>query len=198
MFPTPHPLHLSPPLAPSITPPHSPPPPQIREAAQALLQAELRRIGPAGRKQLVQDWANKLQSPASFKTSADQAKPRFIEETDGGEGVGPVPTQQQQATSLIILGMIGAEFCSEVDKAQLMRKKSDYGKAGKRGSAQVVEQENMDPAIARQTAKTLQAVLLEKPSSKASLHSNLRCSAAELIGRGFHLWEKYVDVAQVG
>jgi len=79
-----------------------------------------------------------------------------------------------------------------------MRKKSDYGKTGKRGSVQVVELENMDPAIARQTAKTLQAVLLEKPSSKASLHSNLRCSAAELIGRGFHLWEKYVDVAQVG
>lgn len=198
MFPCPTPFTCPLPLPLPLPLPTPHPFPQIREAAQALLQAELRRIGPAGRKQLVQDWANKLQSPASFKTSADQAKPRFIEETDGGEGVGPVPTQQQQATSLIILGMIGAEFCSEVDKAQLMRRKSDYGKAGKRGSVQVVELENMDPAIARQTAKTLQAVLLEKPSSKASLHSNLRCSAAELIGRGFHLWEKYVDVAQVG
>ena len=126
----------------------------------------------------MQDWANKLQSPASFKTSTDQAKPCFIEESDAGEGVGPIPTQLQQATSLIILGMIGAEFCSELDKAQLMRRKSESGKAG---SGQVVKLENMDPIIARQTAKTLQAVLLEKPSSKASLHSNLRCSSAELI-----------------
>ena len=60
----------------------------------------------------------------------------------------------------------------------LMRSKSESGKAG---SGQVVKLENMDPMIARQTAKTLQAVLLEKPSSKASLHSNLRYSAAELI-----------------
>ena len=43
----------------------------------------------------------------------------------------------------------------------------------------------------------LQGVLLEKPTSKTPLHSNLRCSAAELLGRGFHLWEKYVDIPQV-
>ena len=50
----------------------------------------------------------------------------------------------------------------------------------------------------RQTAKTLQAVLLEKPVTKSSLYSSLRCSAAELMGRGFHLWgENYVDVSAV-
>ena len=43
----------------------------------------------------------------------------------------------------------------------------------------------------------MQSVLLERPSSRAPLHSNLRCSAAELLGRGFHLWEKYVDIPQV-
>ena len=43
-----------------------------------------------------------------------------------------------------------------------------------------------------------QAVLLEKPTARTPLHSNLRCSAAELLGRGFHLWEKYVDIPQVG
>ena len=55
----------------------------------------------------------------------------------------------------------------------------------------------MDPHIARQTAKTLQGILLEKPHAKSPLHSNLRCSAAELLGRGFQLWEKYVDIPQV-
>ena len=172
-----------------LPPTHSP---QIREAAQALLQAELRRIGPEGRKQLVQEWASKLQSPASFKTSSDRSKPRFVEETDGGEG--PVPTQQQQTTALIILGMIGAEFRSDIDNA---RRKSDHGRGGKRMSGQGIDLENMDPVIARQTAKTLQAVLLEKPGSKASLHSNLRCSAAELIGRGFHLWEKFLSLSSL-
>ncbi len=57
--------------------------------------------------------------------------------------------------------------------------------------------EILDPSIARQTAKTLQAFLLEKPASKSSLYSSLRCSAAELMGRGFHLWENYVDVPAV-
>ena len=56
----------------------------------------------------------------------------------------------------------------------------------------------MDPHIARQTAKTLQGILLEKPHAKSPLYSNLRCSAAELLGRGFQLWEKYVDIPQVG
>lgn len=55
----------------------------------------------------------------------------------------------------------------------------------------------MEPSIARQTAKTLQGVLLQRPSHRSNLYSSLRCSAAELIGRGFHLWENYVDVALV-
>ena len=59
------------------------------------------------------------------------------------------------------------------------------------------EQEALDPPIARQTAKTLQSVLLEKPVKKNSLYSSMRCSAAELIGRGFHVWENHIDVPLV-
>ena len=51
--------------------------------------------------------------------------------------------------------------------------------------------------MARQTAKTLEAVLLDRPVQKNSLYSPLRCSAAELMGRGFHLWENYVNVPMV-
>lgn len=57
--------------------------------------------------------------------------------------------------------------------------------------------EILEPSVARQTAKTLQAVLLEKPNSKTSLYSSIRCSSAELMGRGFHLWENYVEVSSV-
>ncbi len=96
-----------------------------------------------------------------------------------------MPTQQQRSTALIILGMIGAEFNSSEHK----------GDAHYKGGG---EPEVMDPAVARLTAKTLQGVLLEKPSSSSPIHSNLRCSAAELLGRGFPLWERYVDIQQVG
>ena len=94
-----------------------------------------------------------------------------------------MPTQLQQSTALIILGMIGAEFNKEY--------KGD-------GHSKTPHPEVMDCATAALTAKTLQAVLLEKPSSSSPIHSNLRCSAAELVGRGFPLWEKYVDIQQVG
>ena len=95
-----------------------------------------------------------------------------------------MPTQQQQSTALIILGMIGAEFNNEYK--------------GNAHSKNAHPPEVMDRATAALTAKTLQAVLLEKPSSSSPIHSNLRCSAAELVGRGFPLWEKYVDIQQVG
>ena len=87
--------------------------------------------------------------------------------------------------------MIGAEFHGE-------GKSKAESHTSKKGSTAHPGTEVMDPAIARQTAKTLQGVLLEKPSSKSPLHSNLRCSAAELMGRGFQLWEKYVDISLVG
>ena len=95
------------------------------------------------------------------------------------------PTQQQQTTALIILGMIGAEFNTETKSMSPHNKRS-------RSSVKSLPPhltdffELLDPTIARQTAKTLQAVL-QKPSRPSSVYSPLRCSAAELMGRGFHL-----------
>ncbi len=170
---------------------------KIREASQALLQAELRRIGPLGRKDLVNRWCVKLPSPSSFKATSEK-KQHFAEDIDDGSIVLPPElaqqpaTQQQQATAVIILGMVGAEFSA--DGKSLKKSAAEMG--GKKVQS-VTQLEVMDPAIARHTAKTLQAVLLEKPSSKTGLYSNLRCSAAELLGRGFNLWEKYVDIPEV-
>lgn len=42
---------------------------QVREAAQALLLAELRRISSKGRKQLVEEWAPYLPNYGEFSTS---------------------------------------------------------------------------------------------------------------------------------
>ena len=141
-------------------------------------------------------WANKLPSLSSFKSAPEKERKRSAEEsaeTSSTHLEGPIPTQQQQATALVILGMIGAEF-SYAGKAQ-SRPKS--GEKGAKKAVGLSDLEIMDPAIARQTAKTLQAVLLERPTSKSGLYSNLRCSTVELLGRGFNLWEKYVDIPQV-
>ena len=117
----------------------SPTPSQIREAAQALLQAELRRIKATGRRELVTTWAEKLHLPVTIKTSINEgAKVKHFVEDFDADMIGPVPTPQQQTTALIILGMIGAEFSDE--------------KQHKRDAPIDV----MDPAIARLTAKTLQ------------------------------------------
>ena len=71
--------------------------------------------------------------------------------------VGPIPTQQQKTTALIILGMIGAEF-HEVTESK-KRSAHDPHRGGRRGH--VTEHEVMDQAIARQTAKALQVIIYE-------------------------------------
>lgn len=128
------------------------------------------------------NWASKLQPQSSSVVTLK----RQVKAAE--EGVAPAPEPEvavsglihQQTTALIILGMIGAEFGS-----------SSHHTKGR------PDVEPMDPVVARQTAKVLQSVILEKPSNRASLSSILRCSAVELMGRGFQLWEKYVDVAEV-
>ena len=56
--------------------------PQIREASQALLQAELRRIQSEGRKKLVMEWASRLQSPAGYRGSGEKGNRLSAEDGD--------------------------------------------------------------------------------------------------------------------
>ena len=121
----------------------------------------------------MRDWSGKLQTQNS----------------DWSDVHSPIPSHQHQTTALIILGMIGAEFYEGDKMMQGKRKLSTEHLPD--------HNEVMDHGVARRTGRTLQSVLLEKPHSKAPLHSNLRCSAAELLGRGFQLWEKYIDIPQV-
>lgn len=131
----------------------------------------------------MKEWAGNVQAPKSEEL------------VDWDTVSGPIPSQQQQATALIILGMIGAEF-HEGDKTPINpRRRSQESVASKPGKSAL--QDVMEPGVARKTAKALQRVLLEKPHAKSTLHSNLRCSAAELLGRGFQLWERYIDIPQV-
>lgn len=152
---------------------------QIREAAQALLQSELRRVGVQGRKELVTYWSSKLPPLGQTRRSKGEPVPvQTISDQMDDPKRGAIATPQQQYTALIILGLIGAEF----------------SKQGVSRRADNTEFEMMDDAIARQTARSLQTVLLD---NIPSLHTNLRRSAIDLIGRGFHLWEKYLNAPLV-
>ena len=131
-----------------------------------------------GRKELVTYWSSKLPPLAQSKRSRADISTHINVDQYDDRVRGAIATPQQQYTALIILGLIGAEF----SKPEASRRPS------------VVEFEKMDDTIARQTARSLQNVLLD---TKPSLHTNLRRSAIDLIGRGFHLWEKYLNVPLV-
>jgi len=74
-------------------------------AAQALLQAELRRVGVQGRKVLVNYWSSKLPP----RRARGDVLAQFLNDAESTKR-GAVATPQQQYTALIILGVIIAEF----------------------------------------------------------------------------------------
>uniref|UniRef100_A0A8C8MNT9 WDR72-like alpha-solenoid domain-containing protein n=1 Tax=Oncorhynchus tshawytscha TaxID=74940 RepID=A0A8C8MNT9_ONCTS len=127
---------------------------EVREAAQALLLAELRRIGQSGRKDTIDLWAPYLpqyvDQVSSPGTSADAAVPS-----------PPLPDTLPVETQL--------------PTAEEMEVTDDDIIAG----------------------KALTFLLLQPPSPKMPPHSTIRRTAIDLIGRGFTVWEPYMDVSAV-
>ena len=225
---------------------------EVREAAQALLLAELRRVGSKGRKQIVDEWApylpnysdqihsthhnehhSKSHSQPHSITSSPSPSPvpsdsgqsvykhsdlRGHEEhysdededpdehsmgMDSGSNVGSddqnpsrVSTatsegRRKQATAIVLLGVIGAEYGHEVEQSK--RRTSDENRR-----KSIVE--GFGPGnytLARNTSKALAYLLLSPPSSSLPLHTSLRRAAIDLIGRGFTVWEPYLDVSKI-
>uniref|UniRef100_A0A671Q5X4 WDR72-like alpha-solenoid domain-containing protein n=1 Tax=Sinocyclocheilus anshuiensis TaxID=1608454 RepID=A0A671Q5X4_9TELE len=126
---------------------------EVREAAQALLLAELRRIGQSGRKDTIDMWAPYL--------------PQYV---DAVSSPGTAPETTQPAPP-------PAEAPPTETKAP---------------------EEEMDLTDDDITAgKALTFLLLQPPSPKLPAHSTIRRTAIDLIGRGFTVWEPYMDVSAV-
>lgn len=51
--------------------------------------------------------------------------------------------------------------------------------------------------LARLTSMALTHLLLAPPTPKLPAHTPLRRAAIDLIGRGFTVWEPYLDVSKV-
>uniref|UniRef100_A0A8C5C818 WD repeat domain 7 n=1 Tax=Gadus morhua TaxID=8049 RepID=A0A8C5C818_GADMO len=126
---------------------------EVREAAQALLLAELRRIGQSGRKDTIDLWAPYL--------------PQYVDSVSSpGTTTEPPPPAPPP-----------------VDSQPIETKASE---------------EELDVTDDDITAgKALTFLLLQPPSPKLPPHSTIRRTAIDLIGRGFTVWEPYMDVSAV-
>ncbi|XP_030330791.1 WD repeat-containing protein 7 isoform X3 [Strigops habroptila] len=200
---------------------------EVREAAQALLLAELRRIEQAGRKETIDAWAPYLPqymdsvispgvtteaiqtgsaSPDSLGTEAKvQEEEHDLVDDDITAGclsglpqLKKVSTsyeeRRKQATAIVLLGVIGAEFGAEIEPPKLLTRP--------RSSSQIPEGFGLTSggsnySLARHTCKALTFLLLQPPSAKLPAHSTIRRTAIDLIGRGFTVWEPYMDVSAV-
>lgn len=201
---------------------------EVREAAQALLLAELRRVGQSGRKDTIDLWApylpqyvDTVSSPGTAPETAPQVPPpaeapptetkvpeEEMDVTDDDITAGclsnlPPNTKKicnsyeerrKQATAIVLLGVIGAEFGAEIEPPKLPSRA--------RTSTQAPDGFGLSTgganySLARHTCKALTFLLLQPPSPKLPPHSTIRRTAIDLIGRGFTVWEPYMDVSAV-
>ncbi|XP_076382354.1 WD repeat-containing protein Rbcn-3B isoform X9 [Megalopta genalis] len=191
---------------------------EIREAAQALLLAELTRMGPKGRKTLVDSWSQYLpmystqepiapqiqnQSPPASGSPVPPTESHPEEEDEEEElteaeiNTARKPSsvaelKRKQTTAVVLLGVIGAEFGQDV-ATMIHRRDNDQ-----RRKSSIVEGFGIgNNDLARHTSMALTHLLHAPHSPKLPLHTALRRAAIDLIGRGFTVWEPYLDVSKV-
>uniref|UniRef100_A0A669DZG3 WD repeat domain 7 n=1 Tax=Oreochromis niloticus TaxID=8128 RepID=A0A669DZG3_ORENI len=202
---------------------------EVREAAQALLLAELRRIGQSGRKETIDLWApylpqyvDTVSSPGTTTDTPPPAPPppeaqpvetkapeEEMDVTDDDITAGCLSNlppnakkisnsyeeRRKQATAIVLLGVIGAEFGAEIEPPKGLARARAGGQAPE--GFGLTSGGSSNYSLARHTCKALTFLLLQPPSPKLPAHSTIRRTAIDLIGRGFTVWEPYMDVSAV-
>nr|XP_002123988.2 WD repeat-containing protein 7 [Ciona intestinalis] len=187
---------------------------ELREAAQALMLAELRQMGASGRRKVVEVWSHHIPDyveqqphPVEMDHPTSPASSNMIPDEVGdrsslhSEDLISAPShhtrhnttklsyevRRRHATAIVILGVIGAEFGQEIEPRRKVRSNSDIPEGF--GLC--------DYSLARHTCKALVYLLLQPPSSKLPAHIPIRRAAIDLLGRGFTVWEPYMEVSAV-
>lgn len=196
---------------------------EIREAAQQILLGELSRMGKKGRKQLVESWAQYLplythSEPIVQQTTTTTGAPVNVPGTPIPQV--PEPTAEEfeeeeeevirkpsslaelkrkQTTAVVLLGVIGAEFGQDIStEGVAATKKGTSTVADQKRKGSVVEGFGIgNNNLARLTSMALTHLLLAPPTAKLPSYTPLRRAAIDLIGRGFTVWEPYLDVSKV-
>lgn len=190
---------------------------EVREAAQTLLLAELSRMGPKGRKQLVDAWAQYLPLYTQTETMLNQqaTSPQNQNNVNSGQAPNsPDPTDEEfeeeeeeqvrkpsslselkrkQSTAVILLGVIGAEFGQDITSENNKKRSGE----DRRKSSVVEGFGHGNNNLARLTSMALSHLLLAPPSAKLPAHIPLRRAAIDLIGRGFTVWAPFLDISKV-
>lgn len=194
---------------------------EIREAAQQILLGELRRMGKRGRKQLVESWAQYLPMYTHTEPIAQQVLnsngANGHNAGQGGNGDADVSEdyeeeeeeiirkpsslselKRKQTTAVILLGVIGAEFGQDINQDSPSRGSiTSATMAAERRKSSVVEGFGIANNLARLTSMALAHLLYAPPSPKLPQYTPLRRAAIDLLGRGFTVWEPYLDVSKV-
>ncbi|XP_023324405.1 WD repeat-containing protein 7 isoform X4 [Eurytemora carolleeae] len=179
---------------------------QVRLASQELLVAELKNMGPTGRKHLVEIWSpyvpkfgdppfqtsHNLINGTNTGASSPPPEPQHIDEEDerassardfrpDEDDPSAAAAKRNQTTAVILCGVIGALFDLELEKDE----KKEGGIPA------------LDTVMTRLTAKALMYLVLSPASEQLPAHTPLRRAALDLIGRGFVLWEPHLEVSKV-
>lgn len=187
---------------------------QVRLAAQELLVAELKNLGPDGRKCLVEAWSGYIPK---------YGDPPFQAQNVTGNGIGsgsPIPNGNG-LHAINSNGTNGTPPSRLVDEEEEDRPEDDDPSAaaarrnqttavilcGVIGALFDLEQEKsgvkdsgqsaLGVGMSRLTAKALMYLVLVPANSALPLHTPLRRAAIDLIGRGFTLWEPHLEVSKV-
>ncbi|KAH8244751.1 hypothetical protein KR038_007637 [Drosophila bunnanda] len=114
--------------------------------------------------------------------------------------------KRKQTTAVILLGVIGAEFGQDISQESPNHRGSislatgatlTGGVGGERRKSSVVEGFGIANNLARLTSMALAHLLYAPPSPKLPQYTPLRRAAIDLLGRGFTVWEPYLDVSKV-
>ncbi|XP_003744606.1 WD repeat-containing protein 7 [Galendromus occidentalis] len=172
---------------------------EVREAAQALLLAELRSIGPEGRRKVIDSWSLFLPNYSEHQLPPLPGQPGHPGGAPTGATHNPAhedgeesedddddkikllsavtEAKRKQSTAVVLLAVIGATYGS----AELEKKTVS----------------NKDVSLTRHTAQALSYLLLSQACNQLPAHTSLRRAAIDLIGRGFTVWEHHLDVTRV-
>lgn len=102
--------------------------------------------------------------------------------------------KRKQTTAVIILGVIGAEFGQDISQDSPNKSRNTVD----RRKCSVVDGFGIsNNNLARLTSMALSHLLLAPPSQKLPRYTPLRRASIDLIGRGFTVWEPYLDVSKV-
>lgn len=228
---------------------------EVREAAQVLLLAELKRLGNKGRKQLTDEWAvylpkdksstqnathqqyqNYMQTqppPVSSINTHIQQNPQFnpqhgsnhsisssvgthtnehdtlslhseMDDLDSDHVLGKdgaieerkvglsslVDRRRKKSVAIILLGVIGSEYGQEIEKS-----KRKTGLTPDERKKSIVEGFGAGSySLSMQVSSALFSILISSPHSG---NLSIYRSAIDLIGRGFNVWEPYLNISQV-